>query len=483
MPRLVRRRWSPESSPFGGRRARVAYDYDAYVPDPIAGADFAFRADVAAAVSDAEGALRLAAEGPSFAGFETLSRHMLRAESLASSRIEGLVISHRRLAEAAAAPVVADDTARSVLGNIAAMERAVAKGGAARPLRRRDLIEIHSVLLSATRDSHFAGRLRTSQNWIGGRSDGPYGAEFVPPPEDLVPSLIDDLVSFCNRDDLPPVAQAAIAHAQFETIHPFADGNGRVGRCLVHAVLRRRGLAPRVVPPVSLVLAGDARAYVAGLTAYRRGDADAWIAAFAAATLTAVARSREFGERVHAAVARWRDEVGARRGSLAERTAEALPDRPILDVRTLATHLGCTSAASSQVLAKFAAAGILTATTLGRRNRAWAARGVFELLNEFERELLDPPGRRGRLRAPRRGPTRMPGPEIGAMERRVLDIASRGATSLSSIVDAIGSAAPARRVRVALYRLRALGLVRLAGRARTATWSATAAGRDALTRD
>jgi len=339
------------------------------------------------------------------------------------------------------------------------------------------------VLLSATRDAHVAGRLRTSQIWIGGRTDGPGGAEFVPPPEDLVPSLIDDLLAFCNRDDLPAVAQAAVAHAQFETIHPFADGNGRVGRCLVHTVLRRRGLAPRFVPPVSLVLAGDADAYVAGLTAYRRGDVDAWIAAFAAATSTAVARSREFGERVHATVARWRVEVRARRGSLAERTAAALPDRPILDARTLAAHLDCTPAAASQVLARFVAAGILTATTLGRRNRAWAARGVFELLNEFERGLLEGPGRRGRLRAPGRAPTRIPGPDLAALERRVLDVVSRGATSLSAIVDALDGAAPARRVRVALYRLRALGLVRLAGRARTATWSLTVAGRDAALRD
>jgi len=100
--------------------------------------------------------------------------------------------------------------------------------------------------------------IRSEQNWIGGAASSPRDAEFVPPPPELVPDLLDDLCAFCNREDVPASVQAGIAHAQFETIHPFADGNGRVGRALIHVVLRRRALAPRYVPPVSLVLAADA---------------------------------------------------------------------------------------------------------------------------------------------------------------------------------------------------------------------------------
>src|SRR5512139_89251 len=125
------------------------------------------------------------------------------------------------------------------------------------------------------------GRVREEQNWIGGRLGNPSDAAFVPPPEDLVLPLLEDLVAFMARDDLPAAPQAAVAHAQFETIHPFIDGNGRVGRALVHVVLRRRGLAPRYVPPVSLVLAADAKAYVAGLTAFRDDRPTDWIFLFA----------------------------------------------------------------------------------------------------------------------------------------------------------------------------------------------------------
>jgi len=125
------------------------------------------------------------------------------------------------------------------------------------------------LLLAGTRLEVHGGSFRGVQNWIGGSDYNPCSADFVPPPPELVAHLMDDLCAFCNTDDLPPVAQAAIAHAQFETIHPFVDGNGRTGRAIVHLVLRRRGLVPRVLPPVSLVLATLARDYVKGLTATR----------------------------------------------------------------------------------------------------------------------------------------------------------------------------------------------------------------------
>src|SRR5665811_1420877 len=113
------------------------------------------------------------------------------------------------------------------------------------------------------------GRFRSEQNWIGGSAFNPCSAEYVPPPHELVPDLVADLCEFCNDDSLPAVAQAAIAHAQFETIHPFVDGNGRMGRALLHLVLRRRGLAPRILPPISLILATWSRDYIGGLTGAR----------------------------------------------------------------------------------------------------------------------------------------------------------------------------------------------------------------------
>src|SRR5512138_1195371 len=279
MARHETRSWPANPAAPGGRTERRAFRYRAFVPDLVSDLQLSVPSAVAAAVSTAERAVdALNRDPPRLASLEVLARRLLRAESVASSRIEGLVLSQRRLARAEAEEGDArDETARSVLGNVVAMEHAVAVGSGAKPLRLKDVLEIHRRLMLATTTPRIAGELRDRQNWIGGNAYNPGRADYVPPPPERVKDLVDDLVAFMNRTDLPPVVQAAIAHAQFETIHPFADGNGRVGRALIHVVLRRRGLAPRYVPPVSLVLAADAKSYVAGLTDFREERAAHWV--------------------------------------------------------------------------------------------------------------------------------------------------------------------------------------------------------------
>src|SRR5262249_55066856 len=179
---------------------------------------------------------------------------------------------------------------------------------------------LHRRLMTSSRLSAQAGRLREQQNWIGGSEYSPCAAAFVPPPPELVPGLIEDLCAFCNDDSLPAVAQAALAHAQFETIHPFPDGNGRTGRGLINLVLRRRGLATRVLPPIPLSLATWAKDYIDGLSATRysgpaTGDAaeaglNRWIGTFAGACARAAADADSFESRVEQIEASWRAQVG-----------------------------------------------------------------------------------------------------------------------------------------------------------------------------
>ena len=156
-----------------------------------------------------------------------------------------------------------------MLGNIHAMTWALVRRGRGDDITVDHLLEAHRRLLGRHAPAEYGGRIRDEQNWIGGSSYNPCSAAFVPPPPEQVRDLLEDLCAFCNGDDLPDVVQAALAHAQFETIHPFVDGNGRIGRALIHLVLRRRGLAPRVLPPISLILATWSEDYVAGLTATR----------------------------------------------------------------------------------------------------------------------------------------------------------------------------------------------------------------------
>jgi len=242
--------------------------YASYVPDPLAGRPFTLDGEVAADVADAEAAiLRLNVAAASLADTEALARLLLRAEAVASSRIEGLQVGARRLLRVEAARGLkgrthSDVTAEEVLGNIDAMASALDAADSERPVTVETILSIHELLLGGADLERYEGRIREVQNWIGGSSYNPCSAVYVPPPPAPVPDLLDDLARFCDDDSLPAVAQTAVAHAQFETIHPFVDGNGRTGRALIHLILRRRGLAPRVVPPVSLVLATLSRDYI-----------------------------------------------------------------------------------------------------------------------------------------------------------------------------------------------------------------------------
>jgi Fic family protein len=158
--------------------------------------------------------------------------------------IEGLVLSNRRLAKAAFSADVHDVTAQSVLAHIAALERAVALATDVGELTRAHIIELHRLLFEGTRDAHLGGVVREEQNWIGGAASSPRNAEFVPPVRNGYGTARRPARVHQSRD-VPTVIHAAIAHTQLETIHPFHDGYGRVGRALILIILRQRGLAPK----------------------------------------------------------------------------------------------------------------------------------------------------------------------------------------------------------------------------------------------
>ena len=386
---LVDRHWDARPGALGGRNARRGFTYHAYVPAAIADDDFLLGSHIAAAAANAEQACReLNDDPPALANLEALARQLLRAESVASSRIEGLVLSHRRLAKAAFSADARDLTAQGVLANIAALERAVALASEVDELTREHLLEVHRLLFAGTRDEHLGGVVREEQNWIGGAASSPRNAEFIPPPHELVPDLLDDLCAFCNREDIPTVIQAAIAHAQFETIHPFHDGNGRVGRALILTIFRRRGIAPRYLPPVSLVLAGEADRYIAGLTSWRNGDEEDWYTVFVDAVHQASIGARAFASQVAELQGRWIEQAGnPRRNSGPLRLIELLPSQPIINVKTAAQRLGGTEERARQAILRLEQAGVLRQTVVGRRNRAWECVGLFDLLDRFEREL------------------------------------------------------------------------------------------------
>ena len=403
MGQHLRSRWV---SRFEGmsRRDRRGCDYDAFVPDPLVGWRFPVEADIAADVADAEAAIRdLNLAGTTHVSLEGLARFLLRAESVASSRIEGLAAGPRRLIGAELALAEGQDAgdrvAVEVLGNITAMRTAVDTASTAATFDLDDLLDVHRTLMRRSPSPQVGGQVRSEQNWIGGTSYTPCQATFVPPPPDRVPGLLDDLLVYVNGDDHSPLVQAALAHAQFETIHPFADGNGRTGRALIHVVLRRRGLAPAFVPPISLALATAAEAYIAGLTDFRAlGEPDdprravgasEWLRLVAAATRRACADAESYAEKIDALSTRWRHQLGrVRADSGIDRLLRVLPGAPVVSVDSASALIGRSKARTTDAVNALAAAGILRQRNLGRqRYRVFEASGVLALFTGLDQAL------------------------------------------------------------------------------------------------
>lgn len=361
------------------------------------------RGETAADIADAERAVdRLNREATGLADSESVARLLLRAEAVASSRIEGPEVGGRRLLKAQLAMGLGDDpsdsTATEVLNNIEAMRWAVDSLSTAAAVTVEDLLGIHERLLGKTALQEHAGKVRSRQNWIGASSYNPCSAAFVPPPFEHVWKLLEDLCRFCDDDSLPTIAQAALAHSQFETIHPFIDGNGRTGRALIHVILRRRGLSPVVVPPVSLVLATWSQRYVDGLTATRyvaepkseeaAEGIDSWVGLFAAATQRAVADAEMYERSVAEVQDTWRHRLGrVRADSAVDRLINALPGAPIITVQSGAALIDRSEQAVNEAVPRLERAGVLKQTNVGRRNRAFEATDLIDAFADLERRL------------------------------------------------------------------------------------------------
>src|SRR6185503_9634823 len=287
--RLVQLTWASDPTIYAPPKYKRACGYEAFVPDPITAMPLSLDAGIAGLVSEAENAIRNLNDKarPALA---PMARLLLRTESIASSKVEGMQLGVRELARAEAraeSGQKASTLAIEVLANVDAMALAVEDAAVAERFGVGEIIAIHERLMERAENRLVAGKIRTRQNWIGGNDYNPCGADFVPPPPAHVSALLDDLCEAINDDRLPPIVQAALVHAQFETIHPFDDGNGRTGRALIHVVLRRRRVAPEYLPPVSVVLAAAKDRYVEGLTAFRGDGIGAWIEHFAIASARA----------------------------------------------------------------------------------------------------------------------------------------------------------------------------------------------------
>lgn len=357
---------------------RQAGKYDAAIPASIAELAVTLPAAVLVDAEEASNEItRFDAElGDEIAPFSSV---LLRSESAASSNIENLTASARAIAEAEALGDTSRRNATLIVSNTEAMKAAVAL---ADHLDEHAILAMHAALMRDN-DPASAGRWRTEQVWIGGGNFGPRGAEYIAPHHTRVPDTIADLIDFTRRTDVPALPQIAIAHAQFETIHPFTDGNGRTGRALIQAMLRQKRLTRQITVPVSAGLLTDTDGYFDALGAYRQGDIAPIVARLSEASLLAVANGRQLVAELRSIRVEWNSRIAARRDSAVHRVADLLIKHPVLNARFLQRELGIRTGNARRYIDPLAEAGIIVEFTDRARNRAWRAPEVLSALDSF----------------------------------------------------------------------------------------------------
>lgn len=378
----------PEDAPVSrSRRSCGNGEYESTVPIKLADLNFAFPSELFADCEEASCAL---ASFDSYAAAKLgegnhvlgpMSAVMLRTEASSSSQIENLTVGAKNLALETIDEGTSDNAA-VVIGNVRAMEAALELGNS---ITESNILAMHEALLSAQRGwEEYAGSYRMNLVWVGTDSYSPRGAAHVGPQPELIAGAMTDLLEFIKRDDLPVVAQCAIAHAQFETIHPFADGNGRCGRALVHAILRNKGLACNTTPPVSAGLLRDTESYFEALTLFREGDAAPIIRQFAQACRFAATSGRNLIDDLYEQLDEARSLLqGVRSDAAVWRVLPNLIAQPIINTKYLQKTVELSKPQAERAIKTLNDRGVVAARTGKQRNVVYEHRGILDVLDEY----------------------------------------------------------------------------------------------------
>lgn len=387
--RLIVKTWQSDSGLYAPARFKRAFKYEAFIPDFVADFDESIKAELTSLISRAESAQHQLNDlrSGALAQFEKL---LLRSESIASSRVEGLQIKTADLARAEIKienQIKVGTTSREVIANMQSMQVALAQASTANNFELKDLLAIHSSLMLGSPTPEIAGEIRSVQNWIGKSSYGPLDVDYIPPPPEELSALLNDLVAFINKDNLSPVVQAAIAHAQFELIHPFMDGNGRTGRALIHVIKRRRSMTSAYVAPISIQFLRDRKGYIQGLNDFKNGDVDLWIEYFALAQLRSAKLAQRYLLEIESIQYSWnqlvQDKYSPPTHASIWKIIKVLPEMPVVTVNSLAERLGFSIAVINRSVQQLEQLGILTESSNSKRNRFWQSIEILNIIDEF----------------------------------------------------------------------------------------------------
>jgi Fic family protein len=372
------------SAPAIGRAVQVGRGeaaYWAFAPAPMP-RELQLSPATVVALSDADRAVgALAGLGRRLPNPYLLIRPHLRREAVSSTRIEGTQSTLSEVLAAEAQLRIETEDQREVLNYVRALERGIARLPEL-PLSKRLIREMHAALMEGVRgQERTPGEFRRSQNWIGGTS--PADARFVPTPVDLLEDALDDFEAFLHEDvPLPLLVRCALAHYQFETIHPFLDGNGRLGRLLIVFYLVEQRVIDQPLLYLSSYFEHNRDQYVDALQAVReRGDVDGWLQFFLRGVGLQAQRAIESAD----SLLRLRDEFRERLRQIRARgqavdAAEMLIGNPFVGAPQLARDLGVTRQGAQYVISTLERAGIVELAPGDNRPALYVARDVLTVL-------------------------------------------------------------------------------------------------------
>jgi len=371
----------------GSKQDRMVRSIRVCIPAEIAHQNFSLSSDL---ISKSESAVSAISHLDALHGdrLQSLNRLLIRVESVASSKIENINASPEEYARALYGNR-SNTSATEMVAGTAALTALIDSVDVGKKIKESSITDAHHTLMKdVPRERETAGKYRQVQNWIGGSDYSPLGAIFVPPPPAAVQHLMKDLLEFANRDDLPALVQATIAHAQFESIHPFTDGNGRIGRALVNVILRRRNITTKVVVPIASFLSANRSAYFDDLNTYRDGHMVNLLNRFTnAADVSAVEASR-MALTLETFPEIWRKKLGpVRSGSSTSKLLEVLISNPVFSADELMGVIGRNPTSIYNAISKFRDAKILVPLSDKQRNQIWGAIDVLQELEDLDQRI------------------------------------------------------------------------------------------------
>ena len=370
-------------TPPSGRSIRTPQGYTAFVPDPLP-PTLEWTPVLTRALSDADRLIgQLAGEGGQLPNPHVLIRPFVRREAVLSSRIEGTraTLGELLAAEAGAPVERSPDDLREVANYVKALEQGV-KRLKTLPLSLRLLRELHATLMTGVRGQHATpGEFRRSQNWIGPPGCTLANASYVPPPVEEMTECLGAWERFLHDRTLPPLAQAAFLHYQFEAIHPFLDGNGRIGRLLITLFLVEREILPSPLLYLSAFFEAARRDYYEGLRGVtEEGDWAGWLQYF----LNRVARQSEDAlgraAKINQLLTAWRKAAADTSSKMPLRLVEALGANPYLTLTGASRQLKVAFTTVQRAAERLQKLGIVKEVSGQQRNRVYCATALLSIL-------------------------------------------------------------------------------------------------------